>query len=268
MTEEDREHSFAAPEFELQDSSLQAEESRLELEEETAEADFGDEQEMAREAGGAEGPPTSRRRRRRRGRRGVMREDSFLGIERLAMEDISVHEAIEPRTEPRDEAEDRDDSEIGEAITSIEIGGDEEPMDRVQDRHRAETEEEEVQRKRRRRRRRGRRVKERDGESPRADSEVAEEDPDISRRDENEEVEDDRLQRPRRSDARVEKREVEEDDDDLDDEDDAPRPNRNLHKEVTPWAEAIGYIVSANMESRARNPGGGQRGRWGKGDRR
>jgi hypothetical protein len=37
---------------------------------------------------------------------------------------------------------------------------------------------------------------------------------------------------------------------------------------VTPWAEAIGYIVSANMEARARSPGGGQRGRWGKGDRR
>jgi hypothetical protein len=36
-----------------------------------------------------------------------------------------------------------------------------------------------------------------------------------------------------------------------------------LHREVTPWTEAIGFIVSANLEARARNPG-----RWGKSDRR
>jgi hypothetical protein len=47
------------------------------------------------------------------------------------------------------------------------------------------------------------------------------------------------------------------------------RPNKNLHRECTPWAEAIGFIVDANMEARARSPGGGsQRGRWGKGERR
>jgi hypothetical protein len=264
---EDQERPFAAPEFELQDSRLQAEESRLELEEETAEADFGEEQEGSREAAG-EGPPTSRRRRRRRGRRGVMREDAFLGIERLAMEDIAVHESVEPPAEPRDESEGRDDAGIGEEITSIVIGGDEEPRDRVHDADRAESEESEFQHKRRRRRRRGRRVKERDAESQRADIEAADEELDDSRRERDEEADEDRPQRARRSDARVEKRSVEEDGDDLDDDEDAPRPNKNLHKEVTPWAEAIGYIVSANMEARARNPGGGQRGRWGKGDRR
>jgi hypothetical protein len=41
------------------------------------------------------------------------------------------------------------------------------------------------------------------------------------------------------------------------------RPSKNLHREVTPWAEAIGFIVGANMEARARSPG-----RWGKSERR
>jgi ribonuclease E len=43
--------------------------------------------------------------------------------------------------------------------------------------------------------------------------------------------------------------------------------NKSLHKDVTPWVEAVGIIVNANLETRARNPGGGNRGRW-KGDRR
>jgi hypothetical protein len=192
-----------------------------------------------------------------------MREDAFLGIERLATEDLTLHESVESKPEARDRADDRDESDIGEEITSIEIGGEEETVDG------AESIESEAQRKRRRRRRRGRRVKGR-GEPERGDSETTDTESDSDTRDEVEQEEDeDRPQRRRRPEAGVEKRQDDEDeDDDLDDGEEGARPNKNLHREVTPWAEAIGYIVSANMEARAKSPGGGQRGRWGKGDRR
>jgi hypothetical protein len=191
-----------------------------------------------------------------------MREDAFLGIERLAMEDITAHEPVETRPKSRGDAEDRDDADIGEEITSIVIGGDEEPMDQSPDVERTDADESEAQRKRRRRRRRGRRVKERNGEPDGAEAEAAGADLD----DDRSEVDEDRPHRQRR--PGVQKRRDEENGDDLEDDDDRARPNKNLHREVTPWAEAIGYIVSANMEARARSPGGGQRGRWGKGDRR
>jgi ribonuclease E len=52
-----------------------------------------------------------------------------------------------------------------------------------------------------------------------------------------------------------------------DDHEDGNSRNKSLHKDVTPWVEAVGIIVNANLETRARNPGGGNRGRW-KGERR
>ena len=52
-----------------------------------------------------------------------------------------------------------------------------------------------------------------------------------------------------------------------DDQENGHSRNKSLHKDVTPWVEAVGIIVSANLETRARNPGNGNRGRW-KGERR
>jgi hypothetical protein len=257
---------FGAPGFELQDSALQAEEGRLDLNDDSADADRGDDLEAGGEAPGEEGTPTSRRRRRRRGRRGVMREDAFLGIERLAMEDIAIHKAHEPADEPgaaphgQDEFEIGD--EIGDEITSIEIGG-EEIFDR------AERDESDAAPKRRRRRRRGRRSKERTADSESADLESDDAALEDEEHEEADEAAEDRPARQRRAGSQNARgRAVRGRDSEAEDGDDTERPNKNLHREVTPWAEAIGYIVSANLESRARSPSGGQRGRWGKGDRR
>jgi hypothetical protein len=60
-----------------------------------------------------------------------------------------------------------------------------------------------------------------------------------------------------------EESDTEDEDDELDAREDTGRTNKNLHREVTPWAEAIGFIVNSNMEARARSPG-----RWGKNERR
>jgi hypothetical protein len=52
--------------------------------------------------------------------------------------------------------------------------------------------------------------------------------------------------------------------DELDSEDDDDRVSRPSHRAIPTWEEAIGLIVSANLESRAKNPGGSSRG-WGRG---
>ena len=73
-----------------------------------------------------------------------------------------------------------------------------------------------------------------------------------------------------RESSRGEPRRTSSDEDgDQDEREDGIRSNKNLHREVTPWAEAIGFIVNSNLEARARAPSGGApRGRWTKGDRR
>jgi hypothetical protein len=241
------------PPMEMEESGLPAREVSRAFGEDTteddfAEADGNDVQDAVDSAGPAEAATAPRRRRRRRGRRGVHREDAFLGIDRLATEDIVGHEpsaAVQPAEEP---SADQEDISLGEEITSIEIGGDEENGET------APASESEVQRKRRRRRRRGRGVKERSAGRARDDSPFDAED----------DAETPRTDRPPRPAAHDEKRhDMADEDDELDEQEETGRPNKNLHREVTPWAEAIGFIVNANMEARARSPG-----RWGKSDRR
>jgi hypothetical protein len=50
-----------------------------------------------------------------------------------------------------------------------------------------------------------------------------------------------------------------------DDEDDDV--DRSFHHGIPTWEEAVGYVVAVNMESRAKNPGGGNRGRGGRSNR-
>jgi hypothetical protein len=238
------------PSIELDDSSIEARDISSEFAEATDDdfVDAGDSDlhDTPGDAGPAEGALPSRRRRRRRGRRGVHREDAFLGIDRLATDDIVGHEppsTSQPLEEP---VEDREGISLGEELTSIEIDGDEENGEP------APSSESEVQRKRRRRRRRGRGSKEQSADRSRADDSGpdTEDDSDAPRRE--------RLRPAGREEQRPEAEDI---DDDL--EEDTGRPNKNLHREVTPWAEAIGFIVNTNMEARARSPG-----RWGKSERR
>jgi ribonuclease E len=196
----------------------------------------------------------------------MIREDAFLGIERLATEDIAYRE---PPTELRaagslDEVDSSGERLSSEEIESIEVGGGEATMDR------ADSEESDDEPRRRRRRRRGRRSKER-GEKQ-SDLEDADEevtgfaDEAIVRSGEDQRADEGRREERSRGD----KRRIETDEEeDAEDRGDGPRSNKNLHREVTPWAEAIGIIVNSNLEARARAPSGGAaRGRWTKGDRR
>jgi hypothetical protein len=128
---EERGSSFDSPSMELEDSSFAARQESPEPGERTLDDDFGDsEADDVQGAVGdeipAEGATPSRRRRRRRGRRGVHREDAFLGIDRLATEDIVGHEppALLQPTEEADAYP--EEISLDEEITSIEIGGDEE----------------------------------------------------------------------------------------------------------------------------------------------
>jgi hypothetical protein len=248
---------FDVPPMELEDSSFESREERSEYADEPTDDDFGDTgvseaQETARDTGQAEGDLPSRRRRRRRGRRGVHREDAYLGIDRLATEDIVGRPPAAAEERREDSIEDREDISLGEEIRSIEIGGDED------DDESAPASESDVQRKRRRRRRRGRGSKERSADKGRTD---------VSTDDADEDIEAFGHDRGQGADARDlrerDNADADEDDDELDVTDDSGRPSKNLHREVTPWAEAIGFIVSNNMEARARSPG-----RWGKNERR
>ena len=242
---------FDAPPREFEDSSIEAREESLEFDEEPADDDFAgsdmsDSQETARDTGLAEGALPTRRRRRRRGRRGVLREDAFLGIDRLATEDLVGHEPPVAEQRREDRTEDRDDISLGEEITSIEIGGDEDNGDP------AAAGESDLQRRRRRRRRRGRGSKERSSDRTRGDDSAADEDDDA--------------EMPRHDRAPLaeigdeNRRDAADEDDEFDaQEEDTERPSKNLHREVTPWAEAIGFIVSANMEARGEAQAAGER---------
>jgi hypothetical protein len=249
-----RGETFAS--LELQDSSLQAEESRLG--EDAAEEDFGDEPSSNVDESGANAAPASRRRRRRRGRRGVMREDAYLGIERLATEDLTQFDAgtAEPARETADAREEDDELFVGEEISSIEIAHPDE-ADR-------ETEDSELPAKRRRRRRRGRRSQERPASAAPAHDETFDEDDEDDGIDEDE----DAVEGDERERVRPGKRRLAAADSGGESGREGDRSNKNLHREVTAWSEAVGYIISTNMEARARNPSAGQRGRWNRGDRR
>jgi hypothetical protein len=254
---EERPSAFDMPPMELDDAVIEGREATPEFAEGPSDDDFGDDdlndiQETAPEAGVAESAVPSRRRRRRRGRRGVHREDAFLGIERLATEDIVGRPPASTEARMEDSVEEREENLLGEEIGSIEIGG----HDDDDEGEAPPASESDVQRKRRRRRRRGRGSKERFADKGPAD--VSTEDAD----DDTEAFGHDRDQMP---DARVmrQRDKTDADDDDLDEPDESGRPSKNLHREVTPWAEAIGFIVSTNMEARARSPG-----RGGKNERR
>jgi hypothetical protein len=246
--------------MEFDDSNFEAREVTPEFAEaptddDLGNADLNDVQDSGPDVGVAEGAVPSRRRRRRRGRRGVHREDAFLGIDRLATEDIVGRPpaADEERTEGA--VEDREEISLGDEIRSIEIDADED------DGEPAPASESDKERKRRRRRRRGRGSKERSADKGRADVSTEETDEDT------ETVRRDREPRPDARDMRQhdlrQRDDADADDDELEGPDDTGRPSKNLHREVTPWAEAIGFIVSTNMEARARSPG-----RWGKNERR
>ncbi len=43
--------------------------------------------------------------------------------------------------------------------------------------------------------------------------------------------------------------------------------HKHLHRDVTPWKEAIGFLVAANMENRSRSPRSSDRGRGYRGGR-
>jgi len=177
----------------------------------------------------------------------MTREDAILGIDRLATEDIVEHVTPEERSESATEPSEQDEGSFSEEITSVEVGEAERD-------HEERIDGAEAPRRRRRRRRGGR---SREGAA-------ADRDADGTAKD--------RPKRESRS-AHAEKAihdDADEDDDEGElDEAGVVRPNKNLHRECTPWAEAIGFIVDANMEARARSPGGGSpRGRWGKGERR
>jgi hypothetical protein len=249
---------FSETPLELDDSGVEEQQSRLELNEQGEEGEFETGEMPSAETRPGEAAPTGRRRhRRRRGRRGVTREDAFLGIERLSTEDIVGREG--PASDAASTAGRADMDEtilreegitIGEEITSVEIGGETENGESE------EREYPEMAPKRRRRRRRGRRSREPadgaqqgEGEGEGEGTETGESDERAPRRARNEQV--------RAGEG--------ENDDDDDDRDDETRSNKNLHREVTPWAEAIGFIVNANMEARGRSGGDGGRGRWGKG---
>lgn len=246
---------FDVPPMELDDSVIEARDITPEFAEAPSDDDFGDAdsndlQDSVHDLGVAEGTVPSRRRRRRRGRRGVHREDAFLGIDRLATEDIVGRPPAAAEERREDSVEDREEISLGEEIRSIEIGGDED------DDESAPVSEADKERKRRRRRRRGRGSKERSADKGRVDVSTDETDEDT------EAFGRDRDERPDAREMR-QRDKADADDDELDEPDDNGRPSKNLHREVTPWAEAIGFIVSTNMEARSRSPG-----RWGKNDRR
>jgi hypothetical protein len=185
-----------------------------------------------------------RRRRRRRGHRG--REDAVLGIERMATDDM-----LDLDVEPMDDAETLSDLTVAREMAlessgvepkSEGAGTDVEPEAEAE-----EESQEEERRGRRRRRRRGRRK----GRGDEAHSTGGEHEDGNGEADDLGDDEDESAG----ADAET------------DDHENGSSRNKSLHKDVTPWVEAVGIIVSANLETRARNPGGGNRGRW-KGERR
>jgi hypothetical protein len=178
-----------------------------------------------------------------------MREDAFLGIERLVTDDIVDREGAGREAPPGVESElDREiDSDLDsnvtdrDEITSVEFGSDEEL---------SQAEDSDQSRQRRHRRRRGRRSKGRSDKSPRGASDEGRDDSSESRRG----PPTDRLGDEDEDENGGET-------DEALDGDEATRPSKSVHREVTSWREAIGFIVNTNLEARARNPGGGQK-RW------
>lgn len=148
----------------------------------------------------------------------------------------------------REEARAVDDGDIGEEDTGIVVTG-EETLAREAGEEEEESDEE--ARKRHRRRRRGRR---------RGRGEKVEKGERVESR---EEREGERLDRHRDAEEAIG------DEDEDEEEGDEAGRSKNLHRDVTPWAEAIGFIVNTNMEARGRHPGDGHRGhRGGKRERR
>ena len=246
-----RDPPFGSAPMELQDSDIQKAESRLERGEATEDRDFGDEQDAGRGPDSREESPAVRRRRRRRGRHSASREDAFLGIERLATEDIVDREAAGREVPPDVDSEldremDRElDSDVvdRDEITAVEFGGDEEH---------SQAEESEQSRQRRHRRRRGRRSRGRSEGSPRGVTGEGRDDRSESRSGPHAESPEDEDEDEDENDSET---------DDAMEGEEAARPSKSLHREVTSWREAIGFIVNTNLEARARSPGGGQK-RW------
>ena len=193
------------------------------VEEVASAIEFEPSEEGEQSEAGDEGGEPRRRRRRRRGRR-------------RRREDTAESAASESELEPDDAERDRDEAEeatAGEPVESEAREGDEG---------------EELGRSRRRRRRRRGPREGQEGSQP--DREAAGEEPESREREEEDEVE--------------EEVEVEEEED-LDsfeeggeDSSGEPRPK---HRKIPCWTEAIEHIISLNMAARARNPGGGSRGR-------
>ena len=148
---------------------------------------------------------------------------------RRRREDGTEAATSEPDLEAEDAEQERDEAEEaiqGEVIEGDAGGG---------------GEADELRRPRRRRRRR--RGPHEGQEGPKPDREPAGEEPEDLDRDEEEEVDVEDL-------------------DSLDEgEDDSSGEPRPKHRKIPCWTEAIEHIISLNMAARARNPGGGSRGR-------
>ncbi|MDZ4821666.1 MAG: hypothetical protein SGJ20_22125 [Planctomycetota bacterium] len=188
------------------------------------------------------------KRRRRRGRRRPRAADESLGMQRLATDDL-INVTAEPGPTAGDfDSSDRNefadpDSLEHELGSEVDADGN---RSEGSDSAGGKSDDEEGATRKRRRRRRGKRSSraketsasgEKNAESSNADGFSGSEDDD----DDNDDL------------PQMEADDGDDLDSDDDDGDGAPR-SRNLHRECTPWKEAIGHIVSANMEARLRNP--------------
>jgi hypothetical protein len=201
-----------------------------------------------------------RRRRRRRGRRGGRSEERDVRSRR----GDGAGDRAAPAAESHEDFEAAGDDEEGIAFADEGDFADAAPPSAeapstVRERDR-ESGEGEPRRKRRRRRR---------GRNRAGDKRPAGEDREraaaVANDDDDDEDEFDEVDRPASDSLRAVADEEQESSDDRDD-DDEPI-DRDSHRSITTWEDAVGLIIAGNMEARARNPstGSSSRGRGGRG---